>query len=254
MANFYEVNGSNWVFISALSRTIPLYKRYFGDTANLVVNIGSGRNGESIARLKDELSASNAVNFVANPAQVGVIEEATPGVTTIQAAIKDVAEETTFLQVQSDYQDLRGASTFYHYQLDRDRPEFYYHFSSATIVPISVTTTTAAIALADAGFADTDVDFLRIMTNGWSYQVLDGLGDKLDNVKAVQMQTEKFKAHPDHKSSALIADFMHAKGFALVDTGSEWGTPFQDQFWINTAKITTEEAVTDLYPASVQAD
>lgn len=251
MANFYEVNGSNWVFVNALTRTIPLYKKYFGNTANLVVNVGSGRNGESIALLKSELDAPNAINFVANPAQESEIANATPGVTTIQAAVKDVAESTTFMQVESEYQDLRGASTFYHYHLDKSHPDFYYHFAGAKINVIPVETVTTEQALADAGFATGDIDFLRIMTNGWAYEVLVGLGSRLSDVKAIQMQTEGYHGHPGHKNNVEVAEFMHAAGFVLLDTGWEWGPPFQDQFWVNASKVTSEEPMSDQYPVSL---
>jgi hypothetical protein len=63
--------------------------------------------------------------------------------------------------------------------------------------------------------------------------VLQGFGNRLNDVRLFHVETESIQLHPDHVTGDKVAEFMRSKGFVLVDTSHEWGDKMEDQIWVN---------------------
>lgn len=67
-------------------------------------------------------------------------------------------------------------------------------------------------------------DLIKIDVEGFGYQVLESFGEKIEEIKAIQIETEQVQAwvgqilHPD------ILEFMESKGFELIESEREWDT------------------------------
>jgi hypothetical protein len=83
------------------------------------------------------------------------------------------------------------------------------------------------------GLSGSIIDVVKIDVEGYSWQVLQGFGEKLKNVKLLHVETEKQATHEHHRNSIEIRKFMDEQGFVLVDQSYEWGPGIEDQIWVN---------------------
>ena len=90
--------------------------------------------------------------------------------------------------------------------------------------------------LSNLGIND-KIDVVKIDTEGYSWQVLQGFGDRLKDVRLFHIETEKTSIHDDHITSDKITEFMSNNGFALIDVSYEWGWNIEDQIWVNKALV-----------------
>ena len=86
--------------------------------------------------------------------------------------------------------------------------------------------------LSNLGLND-KIDVIKIDTEGYSWQVLQGFGDRLKDVRLFHLETEKTPVHDEHVTTEKITQFMKDNGFALVDASYEWGWNIEDQVWVN---------------------
>lgn len=75
---------------------------------------------------------------------------------------------------------------------------------------------------------DEQIDVMKIDVEGYSEQALNGLGDKIKQVKVFHVETETWS-----KSNNRIKLFMVDRGFSLADEMQEWGG-MPDQVWVNS--------------------
>ena len=91
-----------------------------------------------------------------------------------------------------------------------------------------------------------DIDIVKVDTEGFSYQVLEGFGDRIKNVKLFHLETETEPTHKEHKNNKEVAAFMEQKGFVLVDLSYEGsmglGKGIEDQVWVNPKLATRNVA------------
>lgn len=95
---------------------------------------------------------------------------------------------------------------------------------------ISVETNTVSNFLDQQGL--TGVDLIKIDVEGFTQEVLNGFGDKLQNIKALQIETEKTEMWKGQKIHDNIVEFMEANGFMLLSKYDAWGNQY-DCLFIN---------------------
>lgn len=216
-----------------LNSTVNAYIEWFGlSDAPVVWDVGSrdGMDGVEIAeRIGTGLRGSSVTCVEPNPPQAQHIRETYPQVRVIEAAVSDWEGESEFVCVVSDNPDAVGMSS-----LDVAHSETKGHWEKRIV--------TVKVVRLETILPDGIIDIMKIDCEGYSWEVLHGMGDKLHNVRVYHIETEhpEFSAwsHEGHKNNEEVADFMRVQGFDLVTTEYEWGG-IQDQVYVNTAFITS---------------
>lgn len=76
------------------------------------------------------------------------------------------------------------------------------------------------------------VELLKIDVEGHAFEVLEGIGDKLKNVKAIQVETEMTYAFENQKLDDDVNKYLIQNGFKLVDKRRCWAAQY-DCLYIN---------------------
>lgn len=79
---------------------------------------------------------------------------------------------------------------------------------------------------------DFQIDLIKIDVEGHGYEVLEGLGDKIKEVKAIQIETEDRVCFENQKIDSEINKYLLDRGFSLVDKKRCWDFQF-DCLYIN---------------------
>lgn len=95
---------------------------------------------------------------------------------------------------------------------------------------ISVQTNTISNFLDEQNL--TGIDLVKIDVEGFTQEVLEGFGEKLKNIKALQIETEKSEMWKGQKIHDDIVEFMEKNGFELVSKFDAWGNQY-DCLFIN---------------------
>lgn len=98
---------------------------------------------------------------------------------------------------------------------------------------ITVPTNTISNFLGEIGLLG--VDLIKIDVEGFTQEVLDGFGDKLQNIKALQIETEKTQSWENQKVHDEIVQFMESKGFILASKYDAWTSQYDCLFINNKA-------------------
>ena len=98
---------------------------------------------------------------------------------------------------------------------------------------ITVPTNTISNFLGEIGLLG--VDLIKIDVEGFTQEVLDGFGDKLQNIKALQIETEKTQSWENQKVHDEIVQFMESKGFTLLSKYDAWTSQYDCLFINNKA-------------------
>ena len=98
---------------------------------------------------------------------------------------------------------------------------------------ITVPTNTISNFLGEIGLLG--VDLIKIDVEGFTQEVLNGFGDKLQNIKALQIETEKSEMWKGQKIHDDIVEFMESKDFTLLNKYDAWGNQYDCLFINNKA-------------------
>jgi FkbM family methyltransferase len=79
---------------------------------------------------------------------------------------------------------------------------------------------------------DFPIDIMKIDVEGHGYEVLQGLGDKINKIKAIQIETESKVCFENQKVDTDINKLLLDKGFALIDKKPCWDFQF-DCLYVN---------------------
>ena len=79
---------------------------------------------------------------------------------------------------------------------------------------------------------DFQIDLIKIDVEGHGYEVLEGLGDKIKEIKAIQIETEERVCFENQKIDSEINKYLLNRGFALVDKKRCWDFQF-DCLYVN---------------------
>jgi len=123
--------------------------------------------------------------------------------------------EVEFLSVISDNELLRGISSIkksYHVE--------NLEYQKNTVKSIRLDT------------FDFQIDLMKIDVEGHSYEVLEGLGNKIKQIKAIQIETEEKVCFENQKIDSEINKYLLDMGFSLVNKERCWDLQF-DCMYVN---------------------
>jgi FkbM family methyltransferase len=222
--------------IDPLEPVVTNYRKYFGAKAPLIIDIGT-RDGDDANYLYKELQGTKVVAVDANPKCFQITKSRYPWMHTYQCAITDKDGETTFTQVIDDNVEILGTSSIFSKDTSIDPPASYFVRKTREITVPTSRLDTLLGKTADTGI----IDVVKIDTEGYSWQVLQGFGERLKDVKLFHIETESVQLHPEHMTKEKVVDFMASHGFVLVDTSHEWGDKMEDQIWVNPLLATRNQ-------------
>lgn len=205
-----------------LGAIVNNYRQHFGDTAKVVVDAGT-RDGHDAAYLQRQLNAERVIAIDANPLAIFRTKAQYPQFETIETAVADYIGEAEFDQIISEREDFAGSSSLTKYG----------EFPGVARKIISVKVTTMA-ELCDRLQIET-MDVVKVDVEGYTYEFLIGLGERIKKVKLFHLETETFRRHEGHHGHQEVIALMESHGFRLVDKSYEWGPTIEDQVWVNTA-------------------
>lgn len=204
--DFSMYNVNTW-----LNPVVQNYEAYFGKTREPVVwDVGSrdGRDGVELARRiysghEDWFwQRATVVCVEANPEQADVIERAYPEATVLRVAVSNERGSAPFMVYAGD-EGAVGSSS-----LDLE-------WKGDSLPGHVITVETDRL---EHLIGDDEVDVMKIDVEGRSLEALEGLGDKLRQVKVYHIETEVWT-----NSYVRVKTFMMNKGFLLVDEAEQYG-------------------------------
>jgi FkbM family methyltransferase len=141
-------------------------------------------------------------------------------------AVSNTEGIAVFSQVVSNNKELTGCSSM------GPKEDLFNHPDLIAVNNIEVPMTTMEKILENIPGV---IDVVKVDTEGYTWEVLEGFGPRLHDVKVFHLETERDPNHEGHHLMGEITGYMTAKGFALVDVSYEWGWGIQDQVWVNKA-------------------
>lgn len=204
-----------------LTSTVRAHNRYFGLTAKPTVwDVGS-RDGDDCVELakriysgSEEWFWANAalVAFEPNPEQASIIRRVYPEIELYEVAASDKNGTAKFKVYHGD-EGAVGSSSL---NLDWKEGDLDGHV-------IEVETR----RLEDMIPSSEIIDIMKIDVEGHSYEVLEGLGDRLDRVRVIHVETETWTG-----SDKKVEEFMKKRNWILTDVDEQYGG-MPDQVWVN---------------------
>lgn len=205
-----------------LESAVEAYRKYFGDTANIIIDIGT-RDGDDAEYFRQKLNGKKIYAFDANPLAVSETKKRYPNFNVIESAVGSFNGQTSFTKIISENIDQAGCSSM----------EVVHEWDNVEYEKILTPITRLDSFLAEQEMSGVVIDIIKIDTEGFSWEVLMGMGDVLKNVRLMHVETETFDRHPGHKNNRQIADYLNNNKFICVDRSYEWGPLIEDQVWIN---------------------
>jgi FkbM family methyltransferase len=210
-----------------LQPAVETYKQYFGGTAETIIDVGT-RDGDDAEFLRQQLGGKYVYAIDANPIAVEATMSRYPEFKVFQTAISNYNGTTSFVQIVSDKIDEAGSSSI----------ENYSFFEGAVYNTIEVDVIRMDKFIEDS--VDQNViDVVKVDIEGYTYELLEGLGSYINNIKMLHLETETFERQEGHKNNNEVLNFMTNAGFLLAGVTYEWGPRIQDQVWINPNYITS---------------
>ena len=219
-----------------LSSTVDTYLKYFDAPHEPVVyEVGSrdGNDGVELAKriykpvYHDNLwHDGKIVLFECNPPQQEVIKRNYPYATLITEAISDKAGEVEFLQIHGD-NNMVGSST-----MNTKRSDKWIKETST----IKVKTRRLDDVIKELKHTKTEIDIMKIDTEGYTAEVLRSLGKYLRNVRVFQVETE-ITGYARAETNLDIALFMGENGYKLVDIFYEWPPQIEDHVYVRIGDV-----------------
>lgn len=201
-----------------LNPVVQVYERFFGKTEKPVIwEVGSrdGKDGEELARRiysgQEKWFWSNAriVALEPNPDQAKIIKENYPEIEVIEKAASNTIGVAPFMVYEGD-EGAVGSSSL---NLDWKENDLEGH-----IIHVQTHTLTYLIG-------DEQIDIMKIDVEGHSMEVIQGLENRLNQVKVFHIETEKWT-----DSNIKMKAFMMSHGFTLMDETEQYGG-MPDQVW-----------------------
>lgn len=214
--------------VNPLELLVANYRKYFGRHASVIFDIGT-RDGNDAIYLEKNLGIHRSEVFAvdANPEMCKNTKLNHPHITVIHTAMSNYHGTTTFQKVEHEREDYVGSSSIYANKLV-EQEDIKNH-----VVEIEVPVTTMSDLLISLDKHSDLIDLIKVDIEGYTYEFLEGLSNRLKNIKCLHLETEQYSTHPNHKNSTVIKEYMEGSGFFLADVSYEWGWHIEDQIWIN---------------------
>ena len=206
---------------NTLEPVVTAYRKFFGTSADVVVDVGS-RDGDDANYLAKQLDAKTVIAIEANPELIPDIVNKYPEMIVHSTAVSDYVGTTTFQKVSSEDKSMVGCSSIFAEKVHSE-PQFQ---GLVEIIEVPVTT---LITLLPEG----TIDVVKVDVEGFTHEVLQGMFFRIEDVKVFHLETDVITTQPNGKSPSFIKDYMDDAGFYLVDRSYEWGSGIEDQVWVN---------------------
>lgn len=227
----YEGIRGSRLSTSWVKPVIEYYKIFFGDNADIVIDVGT-RDGDDAFEISQALNSKHIYAIEARAEAAHEASQKYPGFNVSNIAISNFIGETDFYSIVSEDKDYAGSSSFYNRKFERK--EYPYEI-------IRVNTTTMDSFIESNNLEYKFLDIVKVDIEGYTWEFLEGFSKHLNNVKLFHLETENKPTHRKHRSSEEIKDFMFSKNFILVGTQYEWDKEIEDQIWINKYLINDEK-------------
>jgi FkbM family methyltransferase len=218
-----------------LEPVVSNFRKYFGKSAPVVIDIGT-RDGDDAAYFSRKLKSTTTVAIDANPEAIDITNLRYPWMNILHTAISDHDGETSFQQVVSENESMAGCSSIYANKVANE-PQFKDIVNTIT-VPLARMDT----LLEDLGLNEL-IDVVKVDVEGYTWEVLQGFGDRLKDVKLFHLETEVEPTHANHKNNKQIIKWMEEQKFVLVDISYEGSNGInggiEDQVWVNPVHALT---------------
>lgn len=208
-----------YAFNTWLDPTIQAYERFFGKKEKPVIwEVGSrdGKDGVELAKRiysgEDMWFWSNAVVVCLepNPDQAKVIKKDYPEVEVLEVAASDKTGEADFIVYHGD-EGAVGCSSLNLRWKEDDLPGHLIKVKTDRLENL---------------IGDSQIDIMKIDCEGHSPEVLEGLGDKLKQIRVFHVETEKWT-----DSNIKVKAMLMGRGFTLVSEEEQYGG-MPDQVWV----------------------
>lgn len=212
MNNPYQLN--TW-----LDPLIQNYLSYFGATERPVVWEVGSRDGKDGAEIATRIYSGNpdwfwsrarVVCLEPNPEQAKIIEKNYPEIEVMKVAASNQKGTAPFIVYGGDEGAVGSSSLNLRWKED----DLEGHIITVDIDRL------------DNLIGDEKIDIMKIDTEGHSMEVLEGLGEKLNQIKCFHVETEKWT-----DSNIKVRAFMMSHGYLLVDDTEQYGG-MPDQVWV----------------------
>lgn len=217
-----------------LTSTVDAYRKYFGETiAPVVYEVGSrdGNDGVELAQrildgAAEDLDYGDVVLLEPNPPQAELIRKNYPAATVLEIAASDKEDEVPFLAIDGGSDIAATGSS----SMDLSRR----HIKPGDKQIIHVSTRRLDNVMRE--LEHEAVDIMKVDAEGYTYEILQGLGDKLHSVCVFHLETEMEGHHVTNKTSREVWQFMVDHGFLCYAREYEWGG-IEDQVWVNVEAL-----------------
>lgn len=200
-----------------LNPVVNAYIEYFGTVNDPIVwEVGSrdGHDGVELARRiwegNDFSRETTVVCMEPNPDQVSVIKKNYPWVDVIEMAASNKNGKAKFMVYEGDEGAVGSSSLNLRWKED-DLPGHIIHVKTVRLEKI---------------LPEGEIDIMKIDVEGHSLEVLQGIGNRIRDVRVYHIETEKWSG-----SDKAVEGIMDAAGFKLVSVQEEWGG-MPDQVWV----------------------
>lgn len=202
-----------------LDPLIQNYIEYFGHSEKPVVWEVGSRDGKDAAEIATRIyagdptwfwSRARVVAIEANPEQAKIIEKNYPEIEVLNLAASNQKGSAPFMVYAGDEGAVGSSSLNLRWKED-DLP------GHVITVPLD---------RLDNLIGDEKIDIMKIDCEGHSLEVIEGLGDKLKQVKVFHIETENWT-----DSAIKMRAFMSSHGYLLVDDTAQYGG-MPDQVWV----------------------
>ena len=188
-----------------LDSTVKTYTDHFGlSDLPVVWDVGSrdGRDGHELGSRISSTGEMVLVCVEANPAQAEVIRRDFPRALVYGVAVSDEAREMDFMVYKGDEGAVGSSSLDLGWKGDD---------LEGDIIKVQ------AVRLEDI-MGGNEVDVMKIDVEGYSLKALEGMGDRLRQVKVYHIETEVWAG-----SDELVEVFMRHNGYLLTDVMEQYG-------------------------------
>ena len=190
-----------------------------------IIEIGS-RDGTDADILKKEFNISdeNVHIIEPNPILFDDIKRNFPNYKSYQVAISNINSISTFYQVNTEWEDFNGMSSLSYRKI--------YDYPELNVKKIEVETKTANQFISEINIGKF---ILKIDVEGFTYEVLVGFGDALNNVTAIHLESEEYQLWDNQKTTHDIYKVLSEKFICVFKkrvTIEAHDTQY-DEIWIN---------------------